>query len=341
MRVGIVGAGNIASAHMRAVQDSAEAELVGLHDIDEGRALATAAAFGCRTFRSAESLYRDVDAVVVASPNHTHAKIVTDALHAGRHVLCEKPMAVSTAEAQNMVEAARRAGLSCGMGFNYRFLEVVQRIRGAMASGQLGTPLLVQAGFRRSSALTRSTFTWRDGSLGRSTSGALGDLGIHLIDLLHFLFRSELDTTSCVSSLRTHVPEKEGRMVDVDDHAFVAGRLDNGVYVQLTASKSAPLEEAGLSIKVVGTRGEFVYHSRAPRLLRVRSDIDWRHEELAAAGHFPDPAGEVAGWADSFRLQFKEWTDMVVHGKESGWLAGFEDGLRAQRVLGTLLDRSR
>ncbi|SDC49518.1 Gfo/Idh/MocA family protein [Streptomyces prasinopilosus] len=338
MRIGIMGAGNIAAVHLGAVRATVGAELVGLHDIAADRARTTAATFGCRAFSSPASLYRNVDAVVVASPNHTHHAIATDAVRLGKHVLCEKPMAVSTTEAAAMARAVRDTGLRCVVGFNYRFLDVAERMRQLISSEELGRPLMVEAAFRRGSALTRSTFTWRDSAQGRSTSGALGDLGVHLIDLLHFLFRAQVDTASCVTRLRTHIPEKEGRAVDVDDDAFVAGRLGSGMYFQLTASKATLPEETGLFLKVVCTRGEFVYHSREDRTLLVRPGTEWHRESLPPPGPTADPSGEVPGWADSFHRQLGEWVDVVVHGKESDRLADFEDGLRAQLVLARLLE---
>lgn len=177
--------------------------------------------------------------------------------------------------------------------------------------GVLGRVLHVDLAFRRGSALTRKTFTWRDNAAERFTSGALGDLGVHLIDLLHHLFDSEVDTGFCQAGLRTKVAAKEGRTVCVDDHAFVSGRLTGGPHFTLTASKSATPEDIGFRVAVTGTRGELLYHSQDGPVLNVRTGVEWEAVKVLDTFGLADPPGEIPGWADSFVAQFQNWTAAV------------------------------
>ncbi|MFE4451001.1 Gfo/Idh/MocA family protein [Streptomyces sp. NPDC056796] len=340
MRVGIIGAGNIGRVHAQAVLASAGdgVSLAGVLDVDRGRAGALAADLGVRAFTSLGELHEAADGVVVASPNRTHAAYACEALAHGRHVLCEKPMATSLAEAADMLRrSSGAAGVSC-VGFNYRYLPVVREIRRRIEEGEVGRVLHVAVALRRASAVTRGRFTWRDGPAERSTSGALGDLGVHLVDMLHFLFRSPVDTGGCRVGLQTRVATKEGRDVVVDDHAFVSGGLTDGPHFTLTASKSSAPKELGLAVTVTGSRGDLVYHSRDGQILQVRTGVDVEQVKLLGPSRLADPPGEVTGWGDSFLEQFQEWAG-AVSGARPGTLAGFEDGHLAQRVLEDLLRR--
>ncbi|MGC0332338.1 glucose-6-phosphate 3-dehydrogenase [Streptomyces sp. SAI-170] len=339
MRVGIVGAGNIGRVHARTVLACERTTLAGLYDIDADRAREAAGELGVPAFASLEELCAAAEGVVVASPNRTHAAHALAVLDHGRHVLCEKPMAVSLAEAAAMRERAAASPVTAGVGFNYRCLPVVRAVRERVDDGRLGRVLHADLAFRRASALTRRHFTWRDGAAERSTSGALGDLGVHLLDLLHFLFRSPVDTGACQVALRTKVGTKGGRPVEVDDHAFVSGRLHTGPHFTLTASKASTPDDVGLSLTLTGSRGELAYHSRDGSLLLERTGVDWEPVKLLGPARLDDPPGEVPGWADSFLDQLLDWTS-AARGGTGGTLAGFEDGRLAQQVLEDLLGRA-
>jgi glucose-6-phosphate 3-dehydrogenase len=341
MRIGIIGAGNVAAAHTRAIGANAAAALAGLYDIAPERAASAASQFACRSFASPEEMYDQVDGVIIASPNHTHASFAKQALGRRKHVLCEKPMTTTVDEARRMTGLAERSGLVCCVGFNYRHLEVVQEIRKMLADGQLGTILFAELGLRRSSALTRTVYTWRDSSIGGLTSGALGDLGVHLIDLIRFLFGSDVRTDTCRIKLQINVPEREGRQVEVDDYAFLSGHLDSGVFFNLAASKASPPEEQGFSLRIIGDRKELSYHSRDGTSYRLRSRVVWEERRLARQGRLADPPGEIIGWGDTFYHQLAAWNAAASLGAASATLAGFSDGLRTQEILNRLLASGR
>ncbi|MFF3500223.1 Gfo/Idh/MocA family protein [Streptomyces sp. NPDC003247] len=337
MRVGIIGAGGIGRTHAHAVLVGEGTTLAGLYDVDEARAASVADDLGVHAFTSLDAFYEAVDAVVVASPNRTHAAYACEAVDRGRHVLCEKPMAVSLEETAAMRDRAAGAAVVCCVGFNYRYLGVVREIRRQLDDGVLGRVLHVDLAFRRGSALTRKTFTWRDDAGERFTSGALGDLGVHLIDLLHHLFDAPVDTTGCQVGLRTKVAAKEGRRVRVDDHAFVSGRLAGGPHFTLTASKSATPDDVGFRVRVTGSRGELLYRSTDGPVLHVRTGVEWEPVKVLGASRLDDPPGEIPGWADSFVAQLHDWTATVAGAERLGALADFDDGHRAQQVLDELL----
>lgn len=341
MRIGIIGAGNIAAAHVRAMRELDGVEAAGVYDPDRARAEALVLGTPATAFDSPEELHAAVDGVIIASPNRSHFDHACAALAHGRHVLCEKPMAVTPRQTAEMAERAEASGLVCAVGFNYRYLPVAQELRRRIAAGDFGRILHADLAFKRGSALTRKSYTWRDGGEELATSGALGDLGVHLIDLLEFLFGHPLDPDASLVKLRTNVPAKEGRTVHVDDHAFVGGRLHDGAYVTLTASKSALPDDLGLSLRIIGERQEATYRSATGPVLWLRSGVEWTEVKLLGGNRLPDPAGEVDGWSDTFVHQLEEWADAMAGVRRPRSLAGFPDGHRAQTALDRLLAEGR
>lgn len=337
MRVGIVGAGAIGRVHAEALLAATDVSLAGVYDVDRDRARSLAGSLGTRAFVSPHELYEASTGVVIASPNRTHAQYALEALEHGRSLLCEKPMAVSLAQAADMRTRAAAASAVCAVGFNYRYLKVVQEAHRRIADGTLGRVLHVDVAFKRHSALTRKHFTWRDGAEERCTSGALGDLGVHLIDLLHFLFDSGIDLTCCRVGLQTKVPRKGGRRVRVDDHAFVSGLLESGPSFTLTASKASQPEQTGFTLALTGSRGELVHDSQDGPVLHLRTGVDWEQIKLLGPGRLEDPPGEVPGWADSFLDQVQDWSGAATGSRPAAHVADFDTGYRAQRVLEELL----
>jgi glucose-6-phosphate 3-dehydrogenase len=323
--------------HMSAVTANPHTTIVGVYDVATGRAEEAARAFGCAAFDSWERLYAEADGIIIASPNDTHAQYALDALGHGKHVLCEKPMTTTLADARKLAHLASRCDVTAGVGFNYRYLAVARALRRILRSGDLGGVLFAELALMRSSALTRTAFTWRDSAQGRSTSGALGDLGVHLFDTLRFLFDAELDPSSWKIRLRTDVPEKEGQTVHVDDSAFVSGRLINGPHFHVVVSKTSLPEDRGLSLRLVGEKADFSYRSTdTTGTYRLRTRISWVEHALGAV-QLDDPPGEVPGWTATFHAQLADWANTATGRASRSRLATFADGLRTQEVLDGLL----
>jgi glucose-6-phosphate 3-dehydrogenase len=337
VRVGIVGAGNIGRIHAEAVLAGTDVSLAGVYDVDARKARSMASSLGVPAFASADELYEASTGVVVAAPNRFHAGYALEALERGRSLLCEKPMAVSLAQAADMRVRAAESSVICAMGFNYRHLGVVREARRRIADHALGRLLHVDIAFKRQSALTRTHFTWRDGMDERCTSGALGDLGVHLIDLLHFLFDTRIDLTSCQVGLQTKVPRKGDMEVMVDDHAFVSGRLESGPSFTLTASKASRPEDTGFTFTLTGSGGDLVHDSQDGPVLHLRTGVEWEQIKVLGQGRLEDPPGEVPGWADSFLDQLQAWAGAVRTSGHPEDMAGFDSGYDAQRVLEELL----
>jgi predicted dehydrogenase len=186
VRVGVIGAGMIGPAHMEGYQQAENAELAAVADVDKGRAQAAAQQFGI------PNVYTDyrkmlaagvVDAVSVCTPNNTHMQITIDALAAGKHVLCEKPIAMTGAQARKMVEAAKRGRRVLMTAQSMRYGGKSLFLKQVVDSGRLGDIYYAKAILLRRTGIPRGWFQDKKQSGG----GPIVDLGVHVLDLMWWM----------------------------------------------------------------------------------------------------------------------------------------------------------
>jgi predicted dehydrogenase len=185
---GVVGAGLIAPFHLKAIRDTQQGYTVGIFDIDKARAQKTAEEFNIKTFDSLEQLLNDenIDVVCVATPNHLHRDIVIKAAQAGKHILTEKPPAMSLKETDEMISACSKAGVKFGCFVQCRIRNAIQAIKNAIDTGRFGKLLRADAymkWYRPQEYYTSAG--WRGQK--QSGSGVTVAQGFHYIDLLQYL----------------------------------------------------------------------------------------------------------------------------------------------------------
>jgi predicted dehydrogenase len=286
----------------------------------------------------------DVDAVIVGAPNHVHAEICLEACAAGKHVLCEKPLALDAAEARRMAAAARAAGVCHGVAFNYRRVPAVALARRMIEAGRLGRIFLYRATYLQDWLVDpEQPLTWR---LRRETagSGVLGDLLSHVTDLARYLVG---EITDVVADLTTFVDERplaggRGRgEVTVDDRAALLARFAGGAVGNLEATRFATGRKCGNAFEVYGDRGSLRFDLERMNELEFYSgadDPDGRgfrrivvtepsHPYLAAWW----PPGHTIGWEHTFIHQIRDF--IVAALARRPFAPDFEDGLACQRVL--------
>ena len=188
IRWGLIGLGRLAEEHLAgAFAASRNGRLVACagRTADRAREFAAKYGVGC-PHGSYERLVRDpgVDAVYVATPNHLHHPVVLAAAAAGKHVLCEKPMGLTTAEAEEMVGVCRRAGVLLGVGLQSRFQHVLQAAAAVIREGRLG--IVREVSVQRYGPMRASRSPWQM-ELATAGSGVLGGLGVHVIDFVHWI----------------------------------------------------------------------------------------------------------------------------------------------------------
>ncbi|MDX3758191.1 Gfo/Idh/MocA family oxidoreductase [Streptomyces sp. AK02-04a] len=305
----------------------------------------------------------DVDLVDICTPGDSHAEIALAALAAGKHVLCEKPLANTVEEAEAMTEAAEAAfarGQMSMVGFNYRRLPATSLARKMVAEGRLGALRHVRVTYLQDWLVDPEfPLTWR---LRKELagSGALGDLGAHIVDLAQYLagepvvgvsaltetFVRERPLPGGVSSGLTAVSATNRRAggvgtVTVDDAALFTGRFASGALASFEASRFATGRKNSLRIELNGERGslafdlerlnELAYHDHTEpgthagfrRILVTEPD----HPYLAAWW----PPGHGLGYEHTFTHQARDLVRAIAAGRRPE--PSFADGLRVQRVL--------
>lgn len=268
VRIGIVGVGGIAVLrHLPAfslARAAGQAEIVAVCDVDRARAAAVAAEFGVPTVCADEQellALPDLDAVSICTPNAFHYPQAMAALRAGKHVACEKPLAMTLAEAGEMTALAEQSGLITSVNFRYRWIPAARYVTDLLAAGALGRVYHGIFHFFNGALADPSTpGAWR-GTRALAGSGVLGDLGSHLMDLA----RGWLGEARHVRGhLTTYVPERPspdgGRMaIDVDDAAAFTVDYASGATGHFLVSRMAAGRGNYQRIELYGSQGSVVY----------------------------------------------------------------------------------
>jgi predicted dehydrogenase len=368
LRVGMVGYAFMGAAHSQAwrtVNRAFDLPLSAHMSVVCGRSDAGVAAAAAKLGWDAhatdwrEVVARDdLDLIDICTPGDTHAEIALAALAAGKHVLCEKPLANSVAEAREMAEAAARAearGVRAMCGFNYRRVPAVALMRRLIQAGKIGTIRHVRAVYLQDWIVDPEfPLVWR---LRKDVagSGALGDIGAHIVDLTQFVTGQSITSVSALTE--TFVKERplpaesaglaastNGHgtgQVTVDDAALFLARLDGGAVATYEATRFATGRKNGLRVEINGSLGSVVfdfermnelefYDGSLPateqgftRILVTESD----HPYMAAWW----PPGHLIGYEHSFTHQMRDLIEAI--GTDQNPRPSFADALQVQLVL--------
>jgi predicted dehydrogenase len=293
---------------------------------------------------------RRIQILINASPNYLHAEASIAAAERGIHVLCEKPLARSVEEADQMLAAARRAGIVHMTGYNYRFIPAVQLARRFIAEGRLGQIYHFRARYSDDSMVDPSTpYSWRH-SRARAGSGVIGDLASHAIDLARFLVG---DIVAVAAATRVFVPLRPSSsgsagIVDVEDALEAVVEFANGAVGTLEASTFCPGRKNFLTFEINGALGSLEFNLERLNELRVfvpDKDASGFRTVLVTESYHPYggvwwPPGHVLGWEHTFVHQFQRFLVAVAEGtgvEPDG--ASFEDGYQCV-VVCEMLERA-
>lgn len=369
LKVAIVGAGMIGRAHARAFRAveaafqpaRARVELSVVADPDA--ALARDAQMRWSIGRAVSSWREvvetdDVDIVCVGLPNQDHRAAVEALVSAGKHVLCEKPLAPTAADARSILDGARRAGVIHGIGFNLRRAPAVAAIRQAVASGAIGEPRQFSASFFADYAATPEVpFTWRY-QRSLAGSGALGDVASHVIDLGRYLVGDIVAVSG--ATLVTFIHERpvpaghvtghtiaattgEFRTVDTDDAGaftcrFAGGAIGDVRFSRVASGHSSP------AFDLIGSRGAVSFDMARAAEFTIFSPLDGedpslsgfrrvvvgpRHPYFSDVAALPVP-GVGYGYSETYVAQAYEFVRAVA--EQRPYEPSFEDGLAVATV---------
>jgi predicted dehydrogenase len=277
-------------------------------------------------------------------PNSLHLEASLAAVEAGKHVLCEKPLGRTAAEAKTMLDAVTRAGVTHMAGFNYRFVPAVRKARDLIHAGTLGKLYHFRARYLQDWLADPSApYTWRMNK-AEAGSGVLGDLGSHVVDLARFLI-GEPATVSAI--LTTFTSERPGGSVDVDDAFAATVEFSSGVMGTLEASRAATGNKNGLFFEVNGSSGSIRFNLQRLNELEVCAGSEGFTNHLVTSPSDPFmrywwPSGHIIGWEHTFVHEFAHLLECIATGSDvAPYGATFEDGYRANVVCDAIANSAR
>lgn len=368
LRVGMVGYAFMGAAHSQAwrtVNHAFDLPLSAQMSVVVGRSDANVAAAAAKLGWDSHStdwrslLTRDdIDLIDICTPGDTHAEIALAALAAGKHVLCEKPLANSVAEAREMAAAAAEAqtrGVRAMCAFNYRRVPAVALMKQFIDSGRLGTIRHIRAVYLQDWIVDPEfPLVWR---LRKDVagSGALGDIGAHIVDLTQFVTSQQIQSVSALTE--TFVKERplpaesaglaaasNGHgtgQVTVDDAALFLARLDGGAVATYEATRFATGRKNGLRVEINGSLGSLAFD------FERMNELEFYDAQLPSAEQGftrilvtePDhpymsawwPAGHLIGYEHSFTHEMRDLIEAIATGQNP--TPSFADALQVQLVL--------
>jgi len=287
-------------------------------------------------------------------PNDTHAEPSIAAAQAGKHVLCEKPLGRTAEESKTMWDAVAKAGVKHMVAFNYRFVPAIRQIRKLIDSGALGKIYHFRAVYLQEWIMPHynTPLIWR---LQKATagSGALGDLGAHIIDLARYLV-GDVDSVSAMT--RTFIPERpklDGSgmgKVDVDDAFAAVLSFENGALGTVEASRFAAGRKNANNLEINGEKGSIRFNLERMNELEVfwiddePKETRGFHNVLVSEPYHPWwenwwPQGHMIGWEHTFVHEIAHLLDCIVNDKPVAPIgADFEDGYRNSVICDAILE---
>ena len=305
IKIGILGCGKIAQVrHIPEYAANPNCVLKGFYNPTKSRAEDMAGQYGGVVYDSAEELLRDpeIDAVSVCAANYAHAELTIQAMKAGKHVLCEKPMAVTLSDYEEMVRVSKETGKLLMIAQNQRLTRAHRLAKQLIADGEIGKVLTFRTAFGHGGpetwAIKPGKDTWFFDKT-KAAMGAMADLGIHKTDLIQFLLDAKVvRTTAKLTTLDKR--GADGELIGVDDNAICIYEMANGVIGTMTASWTYYAAEDNSTV-LYGTKGEMrIYDDPAHSIVvkRIGGEVKTYDVEQIQTNDNQTKSGVIDLWVD-------------------------------------------
>ena len=289
IKVGVVGTGFIGPAHIEALRRLPNIEVAALCEATAELAQTKAAQLGIDRACTFDELLamNDITSVHICTPNFLHYPQSKAALQAGKHVVCEKPLAKDLHEAEELVAFAKKSGLVNAVHFNLRYYPLVRQMKTMREKGDLGDIYSILGSYLQDWLFYETDYNWRLEPDKSGDSRAIADIGSHLMDILEYI--TGLKTTEVMADFNTiHKTRKKplkpvetysGKMlkpedyadvpITTEDHANVLLRFDNGSRGSITVSQVSAGRKNQLRLEISGSKKTFAWNSEAPNSVWV------------------------------------------------------------------------
>jgi predicted dehydrogenase len=365
IRTAVFGTGFMGRVHLEALRRVEQVEVAAIAGRNAAAAEKLGSAFGVpRT--DAAAILRDpsIDAVHICTPNAQHFSMAKEALLAGKHVLCEKPLAVSVAEAEELVALATQKGLRNCVCHNLRCYPMVQQMRRMREDGDLGEILVVQGTYSQDWLLYDTDWNWRVTSTDGGPSRCMADIGSHWFDMAEHLTGLRVNAL-CADLQTVHKTRKQPKgpvetfankmlsaddtvdtPIDTEDFGAVIFRMGPRARGSMTASQVSAGRKNRLSIEIYGTKAGVAWDQERPDELWIghrnsANCIIIKDPSLLkpAARTFADlPGGHSEGYDDTFKQVFRRFYASIHEPEAPRDYPQFADGLRQMVILGAELE---
>jgi predicted dehydrogenase len=366
IKVGVAGLGFIGPAHIEALRRIPGIEVTAVSENSTEIAKEKAELLGIEKYHGNfdDLLKEDVDVVHICTPNNLHYEMAKSALEAGKHVVCEKPLATTVEEGKKLLELAKNKGLVHAVHFNIRYYPLVRQMKLMREKGDLGEVYSIIGSYLQDWLFYETDYNWRLEPELSGKSKAIADIGSHLMDLLEYI--SGLKITEVMADFNTIHPMRKKPLkpvetfmekmlkpedfadvpISTEDYATVMLRFDNGNKGVITVSQVDAGRKNRLSLEISGSKETYAWCSESPNELWVGKrneanrvlmrDPSLFEKESAALISFP--GGHNEGFPDTSKQMFKEVYENIRQGTmEGARFPTFEDGLRelilCERIL--------
>jgi len=340
LRAAVIGAGFVGRAHIESLRRQG-IPVVGVLGSSRDRAAESARALRIdRAYSSLDELAKDkeVDVVHICTPNHLHAEQTTVLMRAGKHVMCEKPLAMNTKESAQLIDLARKENRVGGVTYNLRYYPLCQQARAMVDAGAIGEPRLVHGSFLQDWLLYPTDWNWRlETQLGGDLR-AVSDIGTHWMDLTSWITGRKI--TEVCADLATVIPVRQkprGRAetfqesgkagsdpvtIATDDYASVLVHYEGNLRGVFTVSQVSAGRKARLWFEVDGSEGSLAFDTENPNTLWIGRRKQANEEMMkdpslmdpAARGYSVYPGGHTEGYPDTFAQLFKDFYAYIEAG---------------------------
>ncbi|MFB3776807.1 MAG: Gfo/Idh/MocA family protein [Bryobacteraceae bacterium] len=367
IRAAMIGAGFMGRVHTEAVRRLGNVEVAMVAGVSEEEA---------RTFGGSVGIERttgdyrravedpDIDAVHVCTPNALHHAVAMAAMQAGKHVLCEKPLALSVAQAREMVELAKKTGLANCVNHNLRYYPVVQHVRRMIESGELGEILIAQGTYSQDWLLYDTDYNWRIESKDNGALRAMGDIGSHWMDMVQHLTGLKI-TSLCADLAIFHKTRKKPKFavetftgkrlraedydeipIDTDDFGAVLFRLGDRARGAFTVSQMSAGCKNRFQFEIFGSKAGVIWNQESPDQLWIGQRNspnqmivkDPSLLDSKAATYADLPGGHSEGYDDAHKQVFRRFYRRVADPAAPVDYPTFEDGLWGMQLLEKVLE---
>jgi len=361
IQVGIIGTGFIGPVHIEALRRLPNVEVVALADIDQQTAdqkanqLGVSKAYGDYT----ELLKLDsIESVHICTPNFLHFSMAKKAIEAGKHIICEKPLAISLEEGKELVNLAEKKGVANAVHFNVRYYPLVQNLRQLIKTGKLGQIFAIHGSYLQDWLLYQYDYNWRLDSKLSGSSRAVADIGSHWLDCIEFV--SGLRVVGVYADFGTFYPirkkpkkdvetysgkllkleDYEDIKINTEDYASVLLHFNNGAHGVMTVNQVAAGRKNRLYFEIDGSKEAIAWDSEIPNQMWIgkresanqilMKDPSLMEESARVFSSFP--GGHQEGFPDTSKHLFREFYTYITNSnyakKEKPSFPTFKDGLR-------------